>query len=59
MNTLILTACELFNTLAAMIAPCSVKANGRYLMFCPRFKVAICDLERNSIEPVVICDRIL
>jgi len=36
----------LLSTLAAMIAPCSVKAAGRYLMFCPRFKVTICDLER-------------
>jgi len=30
------------------MAPCSVKACGRYLMLWPRplFKVAICDLER-------------
>jgi hypothetical protein len=34
--------------LATRIAPCSVNAYGRYLMFWPRplFKLAICDLER-------------
>ena len=42
------TACGLFKMLAAMIAPCSVKARGRYLMFWPRFKVTICDLERRT-----------
>jgi len=47
-NTLIATARSLFNTLAAMIAPCSVKAYAKYLMFCPLFKVAICDLEHAS-----------
>src|SRR6185312_733510 len=32
---------------AAMMAPCSVKAYGRYLRCCPRpaFKVANCDLK--------------
>jgi hypothetical protein len=34
--------------LAAMIAPCSVKAYGRYFIFCPRFKVANCDLGRGK-----------
>jgi hypothetical protein len=40
----------LFRTLAAWMAPCSVKAKGRYLMFWPRpvFKVANCDLERSA-----------
>jgi hypothetical protein len=47
-KTLIWTACGLFSTLAAMIAPCSVKAYGRYLMFCPRFNITDCDLERDS-----------
>ena len=46
-NTLIWTACGLLSTLAAMIAPCSVKALGRNLMFCPRFKITDCDLERE------------
>jgi hypothetical protein len=32
---------------SAMMAPCSVKAAGRYLIFCPLFKVTICDLERR------------
>ena len=30
-----------------MIAPCSVKASGAYLMFVPRFKITDCDLERR------------
>ena len=32
---------------AAMVAPCSVKAIGRYFKLCPRplFKVAICDIK--------------
>lgn len=45
-NTLICTARGLLSTLAAMIAPCSVKAYGRYLRCWPRFKVANCDLKR-------------
>ena len=34
-STLIRTACRLLSTLAAMIAPGSVKTHGRYLMFSP------------------------
>ncbi len=48
-NTLICTACELFSTFAAMIAPCSVKTWGKNLMFCPRFKITDCDLEWESV----------
>jgi hypothetical protein len=33
--------------LAAIIAPCSVKAYGRYLIFCPRFKITDCDLDEH------------
>jgi hypothetical protein len=33
------------STVAAMMAPCSVKANGIYLRCCPRFKVAFCNLK--------------
>jgi hypothetical protein len=47
-KTLIATASGLFSTVAAMMAPCSVKAWGKYLIFCPRFKIAICDLERRT-----------
>ena len=45
-NTLIWTARGLLSTLAAMRAPCSVKAYGKYLIFAPRFKITSCDLER-------------
>src|SRR3989442_1690377 len=41
-------ATGLFSTLANITAPCSVKTKGAYLMFWPRFKVAICDLEANT-----------
>lgn len=34
-----------FNTLAAIIAPCSVKASGGYLACWPRFKITDCDLK--------------
>jgi len=38
------TACRLFRTLAAMIAPCSVKAHGRYVAPRRPLKlIAICD----------------
>jgi len=43
---LICTARGLFSTVAAMIAPCSVNASGKYLMFWPRFNITECDLER-------------
>lgn len=43
--TLIVTACGIFNTIAAMIAPCSVKAWGGNFACCPRFKVTVCDLK--------------
>jgi hypothetical protein len=33
--------------LAAIRTPCPVKAQGRYWIFCLRFKAAICDLERR------------
>jgi len=43
-----------------MIAPCSVKARGRYLMFLPLFKVADCDLDPSECLPsgskVASCD---
>jgi len=39
--------------LAAITAPCSVNAKGRYLMFRPRFKVAKCDLEAAPVEASV------
>ena len=47
-KTLVATASGLFNAVAAMIAPCSVKAWGRYFIFCPRFKVTNCDLECST-----------
>jgi len=47
-NTLIRTACGLFRTLVAMMAPGSAKALGRNLRCRPRpvFKIAVCDLRR-------------
>src|SRR5882757_3305994 len=49
---LISTARELLRTVAAMMAPCSVKAYGRNLMFWPRpgFKVTDCDLEAEIVR---------
>jgi len=47
---LICTARRLLSTVAAMIAPCSVKASGAYLMWARLFKVTDCDLERRSPE---------
>src|ERR1700741_2044053 len=43
--TLIRNAWELLTRFAAIIAPCSVKTYGRYLILSPRFKVTVCDLE--------------
>jgi len=44
-----------FSTEESMATPCSVKANGRYLMFWPLisrrracFKVTNCDLDRSA-----------
>jgi hypothetical protein len=45
------TATGLRSTFASITAPCSVKTYGRYLIFHPRFKVAICDLERRTAFP--------
>lgn len=44
-NTLISTARGLLSTAAAIMAPCSVKAQGRCLTLSPRFKITNCDLE--------------
>ena len=44
-KTLIATAFGLFNTVAAMIAPCSVKAKGGYFAWRPGSKITICDLK--------------
>src|SRR5438477_2140559 len=44
---LIWTARRLLRTVAAMSAPCSVKASGAYLTWAPLFKVTDCDLERR------------
>jgi hypothetical protein len=40
----------LFNTLAAMMAQCSVKTKGRCLMLWPRFKITVCDLDRINVS---------
>ena len=53
-NTLIFTARGEFSTVAAMIAPCSVKACGGNFACCPRFKVTICDLKELLFSVVSI-----
>jgi len=43
-------AVSLFNTLASIATPCSVKAKGKYLLCSPLFKFfkdAICDLKES------------
>jgi len=51
------TAQELFSTVAAIRAPCSVKAQGGYLLCWPRpgVKIAFCDLKawRFSLSSLV------
>lgn len=48
------TACGLFKIVAAMTAPCSVKATGRNFRCLPRrvFKITICDLRDSHSEAV-------
>lgn len=40
------------NTILSIATPFSVKSYGRYLILCPCFKVAICDLKPD----VTFCD---
>jgi len=46
-----LSATALLRTSASITAPCSVKTQGKYLMFCPRFKVANRDHEAGTALP--------
>jgi hypothetical protein len=56
-KTFMLIACGLFNTLPAMMVPCLVKTQCKYVTFWPRFKITDCALERinvtASIQPSI------